>query len=70
MLAYDRCVLNTGIFQCICLFREMNTCLLNPIAFRKAKIVGNLGLSVCNRVNTSCLTEVVRVNSKGNNLLL
>ena len=26
------CLLSTGIFQCICLFGELDTCLLNTIA--------------------------------------
>ena len=29
LLAYGRFLLNTGTFQCIYLFREVNTCLLN-----------------------------------------
>ena len=29
LLAYDRCLLNTGTFQCLCLFRELNKCLFN-----------------------------------------
>ena len=29
MLAKDRCMLNAGIFLCICLFGELNICLLN-----------------------------------------
>ena len=29
VLASDRCLLNTGTFQCICFLWEMNTCLLN-----------------------------------------
>ena len=29
LLASDRCLLNTGAFQCICLFCEMNTWLFN-----------------------------------------
>ena len=29
LLAENRCWLNTGTFQCICLFRELSKCLLN-----------------------------------------
>ena len=29
LIAEDRCLLNTDIFQCICLFWELDICLLN-----------------------------------------
>ena len=38
----------------VCLMRitkEVNEIIVNPIAFRKAKILYNFGLSECNRAN-------------------
>ena len=59
------CLLKTGTFLCICLFWEVNTYLLNPIALRKAKIVYSFELctilaclSAKGLLQVACLTEV------------